>query len=87
MGRRRTNLWAGVALAAIGALFVIILYVVIPDGEPQARMVLLGLVVLAGQGAVIRFLTGHVSRETRRIRERPGNVSRETSRPTGKERP
>jgi hypothetical protein len=77
MTRRRTNLWAGVVLAAIGAVFCLVLFVVIPDDEPQLRMALLGLVVLAGQGAVVRFLTGHISRETRRSR---GTVSRETRR-------
>lgn len=75
MTRKHPSLWPTVALTAIAALFCLGLFVIIPDDEPQMRMALLGVVVLAGNGVVARFVTGHVSRETRRM----ANVSRETS--------
>jgi len=74
--RRHPSLWPTVALTAIGLGFCLGLFVLIPDDEPQMRWALLGVLTLAGQGVVAKFLTAHVSRETRRL----ANVSRETSR-------
>lgn len=53
--------WQYVALAGLGGGFFLGLFVVIPDSQPQMRTALLGLVLLAGQAAVLRFLHGRVS--------------------------
>lgn len=58
--QQRPTVWQYIVLAALGAGFFLGLFLLVPD-QPQGRMALLGLVILAGQGAVAKFLTGRVS--------------------------
>lgn len=69
--------WQYVALAVVGSSFFLGVFALVPDDQPDMRTALLGLLTLAGQAAVARWIVGHVhhvSRETKR------DVSRETSR-------
>lgn len=89
------NPWLYFAFAALAAGTFIGLIMVIPDDEPAMRTALLGLVVLAGQAAIARWI-GEVRRGQADIaekvngrmsqlieqadrRETETNVSRETS--------
>lgn len=84
--------WQYVALAVVGAAFFLGVLALIPADQPELRTGLLGLLVLAGQSAVARWIVGKVSSDMndkadkaiRRIEvrlariERQVGVSRET---------
>ena len=84
--------WQYVALAVVGAAFFLGVFALIPADQPELRTALLGVLVLAGQSAVARWIVGQVSsdltdkteRAVRRLEvrlariERHVGVSRET---------
>lgn len=96
MTRQTKVTWQYVALAVTISGFVLGLFALIPDDQPQMRMALFSLLIAAGQASVGRWVVGrvrndleqHVRRAQRLVaemRRRDGSdVSRETKRNGGK---
>ena len=66
----RSSPWAYVALAAITAAFLLGIFVLIPDDEPQMRTALLGVVLLAAHGAIGRWLSKDVKKVDQKVNGR-----------------
>ena len=71
-------IYVGLALVAAG--FVLGLFALVPDDQPEMRTAIMGLLMLAGQAAVARWIVGHVYKSGDVSRETSAQVSRETKR-------
>jgi hypothetical protein len=95
--------WQYVVLAMVASGFFLGVFALVPDDQPEMRTALLGLLTLAGQAAVARWIVGHhksevdaAMRKAQRMmnrrqhdvsRETSADVSRETRRPKGRGTP